>query len=396
MISKRIQEMTPSATGGMKTIVNEMRRRGETVYSFTSGEPDFATPRNVSNAAIRAIEDGLTKYAAYPGVLALRQAVSKRLEADHGLTYGEKQICVTTGAKQAIANAILSLVNPGEEVILPSPCWVSYTEQVKLAGGVPVLVPTDEKNGFSLDIDAIECAVTPKTRLVLINNPNNPTGAVYSGKQLEALVALAEKHGLYMISDEVYEKLIYDDAPFVSLPTVSDYARSHTVLVNGCSKAYAMTGWRIGYACGPENVVEAIVTLLGHMTSGPNTIAQHAAIEALSGPQDEVAAMRTEFDGRRRAIWARLNAMPGIACPMPSGAFYVMPNVSAFFGATYDGVRIDDSFGFAKYLLKRGVAVVAGGAFFAPESVRLSYSVGMDVIEKGMDRMASALLELRR
>ena len=292
-ISNLAKNIVPSMTVELKSRISELRQQGKNIVGLTSGEPDMPTPQNICDAAKAAIDQGKTKYTPAPGIISLREAVCKKLLADHGLQYAPSQICVSTGAKQAIYNAVLAICNHGDEVILPTPCWVSYTEQIKMAGAVPVLVPMSESNGYQLDIDKIRAAITDKTRLIIFNNPNNPTGAVYSESSLRKLAELIEEKELLIISDEIYEKLIYDDdAKFISFPTLSKYAMDHTVLINGWSKTYSMTGWRVGFSAGPKDIMKAISSIQGHVTYGANTIAQYAAQEAFSGPQDSVEEMR--------------------------------------------------------------------------------------------------------
>lgn len=393
MLSRQIQKIAPSATAGMRAKINALENQGVEVSVFTAGEPDFRTPEHIVAAAKEALDKGYTKYAAYPGLLELRKAIIYRLKEDYQLTYDVNQIQVTTGAKQALYCALLSLIDDGDEVIIPTPCWVSYPEQVKLVGGVPVFVPMSSENNYSLDLHAIEQAITNKTKVIIINNPNNPCGTVYSEKELGGLAVIAQKKDLFIIADEIYDKLIYDDeAEFVSVPTLSEDTYKRTVLINGCSKAYAMTGWRIGYAAGPSEIIKGLNTSLGHITSGANTIAQHAAIAAFSGPQDEVETMRQEFKSRGLYMCERLNAMPGIRCAQAKGAFYLLPDVSSYFGKVINGVEITDAQVFCDCLLTFGhVATVSGVAFQAPNAIRFSYATSMQVIKRGMDKMEAFL-----
>ena len=395
-VSTFAKNLVPSMTVELKSRISELRSQGMDIISLTSGEPDMDTPANICEAAKKAMDAGKTKYSPAPGIMALRKAICKKLELDHGLHYEPAQTCVSTGAKQAIFNAVLAICNRGDEVLLPTPCWVSYTEQVKMAGAVPVLVPMEEKAGFQLDVERLEAAVTDKTRLVLFNNPNNPTGAVYSRACLEKLAQFVEKHQLVVIADEIYEKLIYDEnAAFISFPTLSNYTFENTVLINGWSKAYSMTGWRMGYAAGPKELIKAMSSIQGHVTYGANTIAQYAALEAFEGPQDSVEEMRQEFARRKDYMYARLNKMPGITCAPVQGAFYLLPNVSSYYGAVYQGKEISNSLDFCNYMIEQGVAFVPGSSFYAPNCVRISYASSMEDIRKGMDRMEQGLQLLK-
>jgi len=396
-ITKRIQNITPSATLSFMEKVTEMRMQGIDVISFSVGEPDFNTPENICGAGCEAIRAGKTHYTPVPGIPELRRAVSEKLARENSLDYPPQAISVGTGAKQPIFNTILALCEEGDEIILPTPCWVSYVEMIKLAGARPVLVPAKETDGFQLDLAAIRAAVTPRTVAVLINTPNNPTGAVYSEEGLRGLAEIALAHDLTVISDEIYEKLIYNGKRHFSIGSISPEVLAHTVTINGFSKAYAMTGWRLGYAAGPLPLIKGVNALMGHATSCPSSIAQYAALEALSGPQESVETMRREFDRRRAFLVARLNAMEGVSCADADGAFYLFPNVSSFYGRTApDGSVIRDSFDLAHYLLAEGhIAAVPGAAFEAPDNLRLSYSNAYEAIEEGARRMETALNALK-
>lgn len=386
--------MTPSATSTLGGKISEMKAAGIDIASFNLGEPDFPTPEKVTKACTAAMEAGKTKYIAIGGILQLRQAIAEKLKKDNGLLYSEEQICVSTGAKQAVFNAIMAVCNPGDEVIIPTPCWVSYVEMVKLAGALPVLVSTDAE--FHLIPEEIEKAVTNKTRLVIINTPNNPTGAVYSEKSLRALAQIAVEHDLYVIADEVYEKLIYGGTKHVSIASLSPEIYAHTIGVNGFSKAYSMTGWRIGYAAGPLDVIKGMTSLQGHVTTSSTTFIQWASITALKECDGEVEEMRREFLKRRDYMYDRLNRIPGLHCPKPEGAFYLMPDVSDYFGKKSGKWEINTAGDFCEYLLEEArVAVVTGAAFEAPQTVRFAYSVSIETIAAGMDRMEAALEKLK-
>jgi aspartate aminotransferase len=392
MLSRRIQNMTPSATVELTAKVAELRRQGIDIIAFNVGEPDFNTPDHINEAAKKAIDEGFTKYTAVAGIQELREAICKKLKEDNNLEYTPKQISVSTGAKQALVNGVLTLCDLGDEVIIPTPCWVSYIEMVKLAESTPVLVPTDEKNGFQLDMDRVKEAITDRTKAVILNTPNNPTGAVYSEEALKELADLAVKHDFYVFSDEVYEELVYDGYKHVSIASLSPDIKERVVIINGLSKAYAMTGWRLGYAAGPEKVIKGMNSLQGHMTSNTNSITQKAAVAALLGPKDTVEYMRKQFDERRKYLLQRLRNMEGIECAEAKGAFYLMPNVSKLFGKRHNNKVIKDSFDIAGFLLEEAhIAVVPGAAFEAPDNIRISYSNSMENIKKGMDRMEKAL-----
>ncbi|MBC8575457.1 pyridoxal phosphate-dependent aminotransferase [Yanshouia hominis] len=396
MKSERILRMTPSATIELEGTVADLHAQGIDVIGLNAGEPDFNTPANIIMACTRAMEEGKTKYCKVSGIPELRQAICDKLLQDNGVAYHPDQISVSTGAKQALFNAVLAVVNPGDEVIIPKPCWVSYVEIVKLAEGVPVLVDT-VPGTFALDMRAIEQAITPKTRAVMINTPNNPTGAVYSEESLRKLGELAVAHDFYIISDEVYEKLIYGKSRHVCAASLSPEIYEHTIVVNGFSKAYAMTGWRLGYAASPRDVARSIASVQGHTTSNSTTFVQWAGVEALRGPQDSIARMKEQFDKRRCYLVEALNRIPGIRCANAEGAFYLMPDVSSYYEKkTPDGKLIADSFGFCNYLLEAAhVAIVPGAAFECPNAVRFAYSNSLEKIQAAVARIEKALAALK-
>lgn len=394
MLSKRIANITPSATHAMTARIAEKRAAGESIITFSIGEPDFPTPRPIVEACEQALREGKTRYTSTNGIAALREAVCEKLWKDNGLSYTPAQICISSGAKQALSNAVYALCDEGDEVLIPTPCYVSYVEIVKLAGGVPVLVPTNAD--FSLNAENIRKAITPRTKLILLNSPNNPTGAVYSRASLEALGGIAEENDLYVISDEVYEKLVYDGAEHVSIASVSDAMYGRTVVVNGFSKAYAMTGWRLGYTASDPDVSKACNAFQGHMTSCPVSFVQYAALKAFTGCGDAVEQMRKAFEERRDYMHARLNAMPGIRCRKPQGAFYLMPDVRACLGRSDGERKIETAEDLCNYLLdEAGVAAVFGEAFCMPGTIRFAYANSMENIRLGMDRMEAALARLR-
>lgn len=396
MSSERIGRMTPSATIELEGTVAELKAKGIKVVSLNAGEPDFDTPANIVAACKFALDDGETRYTPVTGIADLRRAICDKLRRDNNVEYKPGEIVVSTDAKQALYNAVMAICNPGDEVIIPIPCWVSYVEMVKLAEAVPVMVSTKSED-FALDVAAIEKAITPKTRAIIINTPNNPTGAVYDLDSLRALGELAVKHNFYIISDEVYEKLIYEGGVHVCVASLSEAIKAHTVVVNGFSKAYAMTDWRSGYAAAPADIARAMASFQGHTTSNSTSFVQRASVEALDGPQDSVEKMRGEFAERRTYMLKRLREMPGVTCANACGAFYLMPDVSSYYGKKdkASGRVVSDSASFCSYLLEEArVAIVPGAAFEAPGNVRIAYSNSLENIHLGMDRMQKALEQL--
>ena len=399
VLADRMKTLAPSSTLAVQAKAKELRARGVDVISFGAGEPDFDTPQRIKDAAVQAMQRGQTKYTEVGGVPELRAAVCAKLKRDNGLDYEPADIVVSVGAKHTLFNLVVALVNPGDEVLVPSPYWVSYPEQVRLLGGVPVEVPTSEATGFDLDPDRLTAAVTLRSKLIVLNSPNNPTGAVFSRGALEAVARLAVERRLWVVSDECYEALTFEGR-HVSIASFGPEIQARTIVVNTCSKAYAMTGWRIGYAAGPRALIRAMTDAQSQVTSNPSSIAQWAAVEALTGPQDEVAKMAGEFDRRRRLIVAGLNALPGVRCTMPKGAFYAFANVSGLFGKTWrkaDGaVSLASSLDVTAFLLEEArVAVVPGRDFGSDAHVRLSYATSDALIREGLARMAAALATLQ-
>lgn len=395
--SVRLQHISPSVTVSLNSKVVEMKARGEDIIALNAGEPDFPTPPSIVEACKKALDQGKTKYINNAGIPELRKAISQRLSSDHGVHYAPQQICVSTGAKQALNNAVLAVVNPGQEVIIPTPAWVSYVEIVKLAGGVPILVPSYEVDDFRPDLIAIRRAITPKTVAILINNPHNPTGAVYTEEDLVELADIALEHQLWVISDEVYEKLVYGNARHTCFSRLSADAYARTILVNGFSKAYSMTGWRIGYTAAPFELAGGIDALQSHVTSNSTTFVQYGALEALADHNDSgIERMRLQFEARHDAMLQRWQKIPGIIVAPTQGAFYFMPNISAYFGKrTPNGQRVVSSGDLCTYLLEEGkVALVPGEAFFAPNHLRVSYANSMENLMRGMDRVTLALAKL--
>ncbi len=395
-ISKIAAAVSPSATLAVNALAKKMRAEGKDVVGFGTGEPDFETPDRISYAGIRAICDGQTKYTPAAGIVPLRKAVCKRLKEDYDLDYDETQVVVASGAKHSVYLALAVLVDPGDEVILPAPYWVSYYEMIRLVGGVPVVVTAGENQNFKITAEQLEAAITEKTKAVMINNPSNPTGAIYTKEELQALADVCVRHDLFIIADEIYDKLIYDGASFTSIPTLGEDVKAHTILINGVSKTYSMTGWRVGYAVAEKPVASAMSSYASHSTGAPATMAQYAAQEALEGPQDEVEAMRKVFEERRNYLVSRMNALDGVSCLTPNGAFYVMMNLEQLFGKTIDGEVIATADDFARLFLEKSmVAVVSCTAFGAPSFVRWSYATSMENIQKGMDRLEQFLAKVK-
>jgi aspartate aminotransferase len=376
-LATRVSDITPSLTLAIDSKAKALRAEGVEIYGFGAGEPDFDTPEHIKVAAIDALNAGFTKYTPSSGTAELRAAISEKFKRDNGLDYKPSEIIVSNGAKQSCFNAILALCGEGDEVIIPAPYWLSYPEMVRLAGAEPVIVQTTEKNDYKITPEQFEEAMSPRTKMIIINSPGNPTGSVYTREELRALVEVAADEEIMILSDEIYESLTYDGAEHVSVASITPEARDLTITVNGFSKAYAMTGWRIGYLGAPEKIAKAIDSLQSHSTSGPCSFAQKGALAALTGDQQCVADMREEFNIRREYIFERLSAIPGITAVKPKGAFYILANISKL-GMT--------STNFADRLLsKANVAVVPGIAFGDDSVVRFSYATGLDVIKPGLD-----------
>jgi len=377
-ISERAAQLTPSLTLSIDSKAKAMKAEGIDVCGFGAGEPDFDTPEHIKAAAIEALQAGFTKYTPSAGIPELRAAIAEKFAADNGLTYRAGQVVVSNGAKHSCYNAILATCQPGDEVIIPAPYWVSYPDMVRLVGAEPVIVPTMERNNWKMSAEDFENAMTPRTKMLIMNSPCNPTGSVYTREELEAIVEVASGEDIYILSDEIYEKLIYDDAKHVSIASLSKEAYDLTITVNGFSKSYAMTGWRLGYLAAPEAVAKAVDSIQSHTTANPSAFSQRGALAALKGDQQCVADMREEFDMRRNYMIDRLSKIPNITAVKPQGAFYVLVNVSQL-GLT--------SQNFADRLLsKSNVAVVPGAAFGDDRTIRLSYATSIDIIKKGLDR----------
>ena len=394
-IARRAAAIKPSPTLATAAKAKEMKASGIDVVDFGVGEPDFDTPENVKEAAKKAIQSGYTKYTPASGAEDLKEAVIEKFKKDNGLVYEKSQILISCGAKHSLYNIAEALFDPGDEVIIPSPYWVSYPDQVILNDATPVIVETTEEEGFKLSAKKFEKALTRKTKAIILNSPSNPTGLAYDRKTLEEIAAVAVKHKVYVISDEIYEKLIYDGFRHFSIASLGPEIKNLTIVVNGVSKSHAMTGWRIGYAAGPKEVITAMANIQSQSTSNPASISQKAAVEALRGPQDFIQTMNIEFDKRRKYMVERLNKIPGMSCLMPVGAFYAFPRVSPLFGKSVNGKRIMGSSDFASYLLEEAkVALVSGDAFGADNYIRLSYATSLDTIVKGIDRIERAASKL--
>lgn len=378
-LATRATSLSPSITLSIDSKAKAMRAEGIDVCGFAAGEPDFDTPDHIKAAAIEALQSGFTKYTPSSGLPELRQAIAEKLLADNQLSYKSSQIIVSNGAKHSCYNALLATVQPGDEVIIPSPYWLSYPEMVRLAGAEPVFVQTREENGWKMTAEEFENAMTPRTKLVIINSPGNPTGSIYTREELKAIVEVAAEEEIFILSDEMYEKLVYDGTEFVSTASVSPEAYDLTITINGFSKAYAMTGWRLGYLGAPEPIAKAIDSIQSHSTSNPNSFAQKGALAALTGDQQPLIDMRDEFDIRRNYMFERISSINRVTAVRPLGAFYILANISKL-GLT--------SQNFADRLLsKQSVAVVPGLAFGDDRTIRLSYATSLDIIKKGLDRI---------
>ncbi|WP_279380106.1 pyridoxal phosphate-dependent aminotransferase [Sporosalibacterium faouarense] len=395
MLSNRIINMKPSMTVNLTDKLEALKREGIDIIRLNIGEPDFQTPANISKAAKVAVDNDFTKYTQVAGCIELREAICRKFELDNNIKYHTDEIIVTTGAKQALNNALLTLCNKGDEVIVLTPCWVSYIEMVKLTGAKPVLVDLDGNEGFKLDIEIIEKVICDKTKAILINTPNNPTGAVYNKKELLNLGKLAIEHDFYIISDEIYEKFIYGDNKHISIASLSEDIKKRVITISGFSKTYAMTGWRLGYAGGTKAIIKAMANLQGHMTSGANSIAQKAGVEALLGSQDSVEKMINEYKCRRKYLLDRLRNINEIRCMDSKGAFYLMPDISKIYGRKYRGKTLINSIDIADFLLEEAhVAIVPGIAFEAPNNIRIAYCNSLENIKEGMNRIEKSLTKL--
>jgi len=397
MISDRSKRIKPSPTLAMDAKAKAMKASGIDVVSFGVGEPDFDTPENIKEAAIKAIKEGFTKYTPVGGIDPLKDAIIEKFNRDNNLNYAREEIIVSCGAKHSLYNIAQALLNPGDEVLIPSPYWVSYPDQVLLNDAIPVFVKTYESDSFMVRPEAITSSVTKKTKALILNSPSNPTGLTYDKKTLETIAEIALRYGIFVISDEIYEKLTYDGFKHVSIASLGNDIKAKTIVVNGLSKSYAMTGWRIGYAAGPKEIIKAMTNIQSQSTSNPTSISQKAAIEALRGPQDFISTMLAEFDRRRKFLISELNSISGMSCLSPTGAFYAFPNTSKLYGKTTGDRTISSSSDLALYLLENAnVALVHGEAFGDDAYIRLSYATSIEEIKKGVDRIREAVSKLAR
>jgi aspartate aminotransferase len=395
-IAQRMKKIADSPTLAMDARAKQMIASGAEVINFGVGEPDFDTPEYIRQAGIQAIQKGITRYAPASGTLELKQAVCAKLKSENGLEYQPNEVIINCGAKHSIYNAIQCLIDPGDEVIVPAPYWVTYPEAVKTAMGKPVVVKTMERHGFKLTPEQLRRAITPKTKMLILNSPSNPTGAVYTAEDFAPLMELAIRKKIVVLSDEIYEYLIYGASRHVSPAGLHPKAKDWTIVINGVSKSYAMTGWRIGYAAGPAPLIQAMGVLQSHSTSNPASMAMKAALAALVEPKKELAGMVAAFTERKAYVVRRLNAMPGVSCLDPQGAFYVFPNVSKLFNKKWDNQKITNSTDLANRILDQAkVALVPGKAFGAEGFLRISYATSMEQLALGMDRLASALREIK-
>jgi aspartate aminotransferase len=393
MLNNRAKNLSPSPTMAIDGRAKKLMAEGVDVVNLSVGEPDFDTPETAKAGGRSAIDQGFTKYTAAAGIMELREAIADKLRRENGLDYTADEIVVSNGAKHSLFNTFMVLLDPGDEVIVQAPYWVSYPEMTKIAGGKPVIVKTDASTGFELTPEMIERALTPKTKAINLNNPSNPTGVVYSREKLQAIADIAVRHNLVIISDEIYERLAYDGKEVVSMATLGPQVRERAITVNGFSKAFAMTGWRLGYTASPKQFAKAMTELQSHSTSGPSSITQKAALAGLKGDRSFIAAMREEFDKRRHFAVGRMRTIPGFELEVvPSGAFYVFPNITKLLGQTIGGRKIETTDDLCLAILDAAkVAIVPGSSFGSPEHVRISYATSMEKLREGLDRIEKLL-----
>lgn len=397
MLSERSGKIKPSPTLAMDAKAKAMKASGIDIVNFGVGEPDFDTPDNIKEAAIKAIREGFTKYTPVGGIDPLKDAVIEKFRIDNNLSYNRDEIVVSCGAKHSLYNIFQAILSPGDEVLVPAPYWVSYPDQVLLNDGVPVFVKTYETDSFMVNPDALQDAVTKRTRALILNSPSNPTGMTYDRKSLEGIAEVVLKNNLLIVSDEIYEKMTYEGFHHLSIASLDAAIKARTIVVNGLSKSYAMTGWRIGFAGGPKEIVKAMTNIQSQSTSNPTSVAQKAAVEALTGPQDFITTMVKEFDRRRKFLVSQLNAIPEISCLTPKGAFYVFPNASRVYGRSAGSMKISSSEDMALYILEQAkVALVHGAAFGDDKCIRLSYATSLEEITKGVERIKEALSKLQQ
>ena len=394
-LSKLAKTLKPSATLAITAKAKDLKSQGIDIIGFGAGEPDFDTPENIKSSAKISIDEGFTKYTAASGIIELKEAIRKRIHSDYGIDYQNNEILVGSGAKHVLYNLFNVLVDNGDEVLIPSPYWVSYPEQVKICGGIPIILETSQETGFKITKEQIQSKCSNKTKILVLNFPSNPTGSTYNREELMQIAKVAQEKDLIVISDEIYDKIVYSGIKHVSFPELSNDAKERTILVNGVSKTYSMTGWRIGYAAGNPKVISAMNNLSGQSTSNPTSISQKAAIEAFSGTQEKVKEMLAEFETRKNYISSYLNEIKEIECFVPDGAFYVFPNISAYFGKKYDDKVITNSLEFTDFLLDVAkVAVVPGVEFGSDSHIRISYATSMSDIKQGLERIKESLSTL--
>ena len=394
-LSKLAKNLKPSATLAITAKAKDLKSKGIDIIGFGAGEPDFDTPNNIKSAAKDSIDSGFTKYTAASGIIELKEAIRERISIDYGLSYENKEILVGSGAKHVLYNLFNVLIDEGDEVLIPAPYWVSYPEQVKISGGVPIIIQTKQKDGFKITKKQIASRCNENTKILVLNYPSNPTGSTYNYDELSQIAEICKEKNLIVISDEIYDKIIYSNEKHISFPQLSEDAKNRTILVNGVSKTYSMTGWRIGYAAGNSEVISAMNNLSGQSTSNPTSISQKAAIEAFSGNQSKVEEMLGEFEIRKEYISSFLNEIEGIECFVPRGAFYVFPDISYYFGKSFKGKEIRNSIEFTDFLLDHAkVAVVPGIEFGSDKHIRISYATSMNDIKEGTKRIKESLQDL--
>ena len=396
MLAKRMDRVKGSVTLAVAAKAKELAAQGIEVIDFSVGEPDFATPAHIKQAAVRAIGEDFTRYTVNTGILELRQAICEKLARENGVGYDPAEIIVSTGAKQCLYNAALAMFEENDEILIPTPCWVSYNPQVALAGAKSVFVTTTEETGFRVTPAALEAKITARTKAIILTSPSNPTGGAYTAGELREIADVLRKHNVFVIADEIYEKLVYDGFSFTSFASLDPSWKERCLVINGVSKAYAMTGWRVGYAAGPQPLIKAMAKIQGHCTSNANSIAQKAAVAAISGPQDEVETMRQAFEQRRDLMLEQLGTIPELRTAKPQGAFYLFPNWQAYIGRSAGGRKIENCVDLATYLIEEArVAVVPGAGFEAPGYLRFSYATSEERITAGMQRVAEAAARLK-
>lgn len=387
-LSEKGLKISPSVTLEITAKAKAMKAEGIDVVSFGAGEPDFNTPENIIAEGIKSIKEGKTRYTPASGIIELKEAICNKLKRDNGLTYSPSNIIISSGAKHSIYNSLMAITNPGDEIIISVPYWVSYPELIKLAGGVPVMIKTKEENGFKYTVEDLNSVMTENTKAIILNSPNNPTGTFYTSEELKKIADWAVKNEVFIISDEIYEKLVYDGDKHVSIASLNDDIKDLTIVINGMSKAYAMTGWRIGYAAANAEIIKIMSNVQSHTTSNPCSISQYASVEGLLGNQDSVEKMKVHFEERRNVMVEMVNNINGLSCRKPKGAFYVMVNLTGIKGKTIKGMKIESSLDFAKLLLDEGkVAVIPGIGFGDDNYIRLSYATSMENIKEGLTRI---------